>query len=177
MITPYFIFETERLSVRQYNAQDDALFYQLSSNEEVMRYIRPTVSKEDSDKLLSQNIQLYLSRANTGRWAIFEKNASKFIGTFSILPMDSDNTKLHIGYALLPQFWGKGYATEILAGGIHFFFTFHHADTLYAITEAPNIASQRVLEKCGFTYHNIQAEKEKTVLLFTLQRAGTFTHE
>ncbi|HWB26196.1 MAG TPA: GNAT family N-acetyltransferase [Chitinophagaceae bacterium] len=177
MITPQFIFETERLAVRQYNAQDDDLFYQLSSNEEVMRYIRPTVSKEDSDKLLVQNIHLYLSRANTGRWAMFERHTGNFVGSFSILAMDSDNAKLHIGYALLPQFWGRGYATEILRGGIGFFFRYHSSNTLYAIAEERNTASQKVLQKCGFTYQNSQMEKEKILLLFTLQRNFLTPHE
>ncbi len=170
MITAQFIFETNRLTVRQYNLQDDDLFYRLSSNEDVMRYIRPIVSKEDSDKLLEQNVQLYLSRPNTGRWAMFEKATGDFIGSFSILAMDSDSSKLHIGYALLPQFWGKGYASEVLQQGIYFFFYRHPANILYAITEEPNIASQKVLLKCGFACNNRQKEKEKDLLVYVLHR-------
>ena len=164
------IFETERLNVRQYNLLDEEYFYMLSSNQDVMRYIRPVVSREDSNKLLVQNVQLYLSKPNTGRWAVFEKTSGSFMGSFSILTMESDNAKLHIGYALLPQFWGLGYASELLRKGMDFFFTSHAADVIYAITEELNVASQKVLIKCGFNYYGRQKEKEKDLMLFVFYR-------
>lgn len=165
-----YIFETGRTSVRQYNLLDEDFFYQLSSNEQVMRYIRPVVSREDSNKLLAQNIQLYSSIPNTGRWAVFEKATGSFMGSFSVLSMESDNTKLHIGYALLPQYWGLGYATELLRQGLLFFFANHATDILYAITEEPNMGSQKVLAKCGFTCQGRQKEKGKDLLMFVLRR-------
>src|SRR5207237_862393 len=120
-----------------------------------------------------QNVQLYLSRPNTGRWAIFERASGSFVGSFSILAMEIDNSKLHIGYALLPQFWGRGYASEVLKQGIYFFFRHHTSGTLYAIAEEPNVMSQRVLIKCGFTFQNRQKEKEKDLLVYILQRNKT----
>ena len=165
-----FIFETERLKVRQYNLQDENEFYQLSGNAEVMRYIRPVVAKTDSDKLLIQNIQQYSIYPNTGRWAVFEKSTSNFVGSFSILVMDSDKNKLHIGYALLPRYWGQGLASELLRQGISFFFKVHSSDILYAITEQLNITSQKVLLKCGFFCLGKQKEGEKEVLIYILKR-------
>lgn len=173
MIPSQFIFETERLTVRRYNLRDDGLFYQLSGNEEVMRYIRPVVSKEDSDKSLALNLQLYVTNPNTGRWAVAEKASGNFVGSFSVLAMDTDNTKLHIGYALLPQFWGRGYASELLRHGIPFFFKHHSSSILYAITEEPNILSQKVLMKCGFIFHERLKEKEKDLLFYALHKDNT----
>lgn len=170
MITSFNLFETERLIVRQYTLQDEEYFYQFSSNQDVMRYIRPIVNREESARLLTLNMQLYLSRPNTGRWAIFCKATGSYIGSFSILEMDVDNTKLHIGYALLPQFWGMGYATEVLEQGIAYFFDNHAAQLVYAITEDGNIASQKVLLKCGFLYQGCQKDKDKELMIFTLQR-------
>lgn len=164
------IFETGRTSVREYNLLDEDFFYQLSSNEAVMRYIRPVVSREDSNKLLVQNIQLYTAIPNTGRWAVFEKATGNFMGSFSVLSMESDATKLHIGYALLPQFWGLGYATELLQQGLIYFFIKHATDIIYAITEEPNTGSQKVLIKCGFSYQGRQKEKGKDLLMFVLRR-------
>jgi ribosomal-protein-alanine N-acetyltransferase len=165
-----FIFETERLKIRRYNLDDCDRFYQLSGSEEVMRYIRPVISKADSDKSLVQNIHQYTLQPNTGRWAMFEKDTDTFVGSFSILVMDTDKNKLHIGYALLPQFWGRGLASEVLKQGINFFFNNHSAGTLYAITEQPNVNSQKVLIKCGFLYHATQKEGEKEVFIYVLNR-------
>ena len=51
----HIIFETERLIVRQYVFETDAdNFYLLNSDEEVMRYIRATKSKEDCDVFLKK---------------------------------------------------------------------------------------------------------------------------
>lgn len=170
MITNFNLFETERLIVRQYTLKDEEYFYQFSSNEDVMRYIRPVVNREESTRLLALNMQLYLSRPNTGRWAIFSKATGSYMGSFSILEMDADTTRLHIGYALLPQYWGMGYATEVLRQGVAYFFATHAAQMVYAITEDGNTASQNVLYKCGFECQGRQKEKDKQLLIFTLQR-------
>lgn len=171
MITNFNLFETGRLIVRQYTLQDEEYFYQFSSNQDVMRYIRPIVNREESASLLALNLQLYLSRPNTGRWAIFNKATGHYMGSFSILEMDIDKTKLHIGYALLPQFWGMGYATEVLQQGMAFFFANHNTPLLFAITEDENTASQKVLLKCGFAYQGTQREKDKNLMIFTVKRA------
>ena len=171
MITPFYLFETERLYIRQYNQQDEENFYLFSGNEDVMRYIRPVISREQSNLFLAQNIQLYLSKPNTGRWAVIEKATGNYIGSFSILSMESDDTRLHIGYALLPQFWGLGYATELLHQGLSFFFTKHTNTSIYGITEEANVASQKVLIKCGFSHYSRLQENGKEILIFVLNRS------
>jgi ribosomal-protein-alanine N-acetyltransferase len=161
------IFETQRLTVRRYTINDKDIFYLFSGNEEVMRYIRPVITKAESDQFLADNIQLYNTYPHTGRWAAFEKASGSFVGSFSILVMDAGNNKLHIGYALLPQYWGKGYATELLKQGMAYFFDKHTATELYAITQLPNIASQRVLLKAGFRQTGTLTEREHEALVFT----------
>jgi RimJ/RimL family protein N-acetyltransferase len=55
--------------------------------------------------------------------------------------------KREVGYWLGREFWGKGIATQALAE----FLKQIHERPLYAHVAKHNIASQRVLEKCGFT--------------------------
>lgn len=52
-----------------------------------------------------------------------------------------------VGYWLGKEYWGKGIATQALAEFLK------HVDTrpLYAHVARHNVASRRVLEKCGFT--------------------------
>jgi RimJ/RimL family protein N-acetyltransferase len=52
-----------------------------------------------------------------------------------------------ISYWIGREYWGKGIATEALAR----FLTYVEARPLYARAAKDNIASIRVLEKCGFT--------------------------
>ncbi len=51
-----------------------------------------------------------------------------------------------VGYWLGREFWGKGIAT----GALRLFIEGETVRPLYAYVAKPNIASQRVLEKCGF---------------------------
>lgn len=70
-----------------------------------------------------------------------------------------DADKTYVGYWLGKEFWGKGIATRALAK----FLRFVRTRPLYAIAARQNLASIRVLEKCGFTICGIE---------FVLDEAG-----
>ena len=171
-LSPQFILETPRLIVRQYTMNDADDFFALNSNEDVMRYIRPPKNKKECDAFLSQNINFYNTHPYMGRWATFEKKSKKFVGSLAIIPIEEDSDSIQIGYALMPFAWGKGYATELVQFGKKFFFSKHNADVLYALTEQPNLASQKVLLKCGFLQDDIVMESGKELLRFNLMRGA-----
>jgi RimJ/RimL family protein N-acetyltransferase len=60
--------------------------------------------------------------------------------------------RLTIGYALAPEIWGKGYATEAVLAAIEAGFTLTNAVEMLATAHIENPASRRVLEKCGFAH-------------------------
>lgn len=168
--TNLLIFETQRLLVRRYTSADADSFFRFCGSEDVMRYIRPVISRQESDTFLAANIQLYDAYPNTGRWAAFERASGEYVGSFSVLTMEGAETRFHIGYALLPQYWGKGFASELLAAGMRYFFNAHNQQTLFAITEVPNTASQNVLLKAGFSQTGILDEGGKTALVYSFNR-------
>jgi RimJ/RimL family protein N-acetyltransferase len=55
-----------------------------------------------------------------------------------------------VGYWLGKEYWGKGIATQALSA----FLGLVKERPLYAYVAKPNIASRRVLEKCGFTLYS-----------------------
>lgn len=55
-----------------------------------------------------------------------------------------------IGYGLLPEYWGQGYATEALIAAVKWALDQPGAERIEAETEPENTASQRVLVKAGF---------------------------
>ncbi len=154
------IFETEALLVRQFTSADTESFFLLNGNEQVMRYIRPAKSRVDSDIFLTENLRHYEEYPGTGRWAVAEKSSGNIIGMFSILFLEQGTNKLHIGYALLPAYWGRGYATLLLKAGLDYFFKHHEGETLYALTRKDNVASEKVLLKCGFELEGEFKENE-----------------
>jgi RimJ/RimL family protein N-acetyltransferase len=60
--------------------------------------------------------------------------------------------RLTIGYALAPEVWGKGLATEAVLAAIEAGFTLTDAIEMLATAHIENPASRRVLDKCGFMH-------------------------
>ncbi len=63
-----------------------------------------------------------------------------------------ENRCVEIGYALAPQVWGKGFATEAVRGLVDLIFNVTPAVRIIASSRVANTASRRVLEKSGLTY-------------------------
>lgn len=60
-----------------------------------------------------------------------------------------------VGYAFLPQAWGRGYAQEAAAGVLRHAVEVLGIPKLAAITTLENFASMAVLRKIGFTYQGV----------------------
>ena len=163
------ILETTRLTVRQYSMDDINYFFSLNSNAETMKYIRPVRSREECLKILGQIIENYAAHPKIGGWAAFEKETKNYIGSLAIFPI-AETEEIQIGYSFLPPYWGKGYATELTKAGINYYFKHHPFDELHAITSIPNIASQKVLLKCGFVENGTKHEGEELLQRFIMQR-------
>lgn len=164
------IFETNRLLVRHYVFETDAdNFFLLNSDEEVMRYIRATKSREDCDAFLKQIIESYKINPLIGRWAAEEKAKEKFVGSFAIIPIEGTED-IQLGYAFLKDNWGKGFASELTKAALDYYFRNSNADHIYAIAEHANIASHNVLFKNGFVNHGVRKEGDKELMQFLYKK-------
>lgn len=161
------VFETKRLIVRRYTSEDFDNFYRLNRDEEVMRYIRPPMSLEETKEFLQKNIDLYTEFPLLGRWAAFDKNGD-FVGSFAVIHIPG-STDIQLGYALLKEYWGKGYATELTARGVQYAIE-NDIDPLFAVTEDANVPSQKVLLKNSFEFLYSGKEGEKILFRYRLKR-------
>ena len=157
------IFETERLIVRQFTIGDAYEFFLINGDEEVVRYIRPVKTREECDIFLQEIIKYPEENPLSGRWAVYEKNSEAFVGSFAAIPI-RDTDKMQLGYALLREMRGKGYATELTKKGIEYFFEKTDYPVVYAQTESENIASMKVLLRCGFVESGRHKEGEKEIV-------------
>lgn len=74
------------------------------------------------------------------------------------LPVPGKNGWASLGYAILPVHGGKGFATEATTVMIESARSLPRVGGVRAITDSKNIASRRVLEKCGLTPTGMTAE-------------------
>lgn len=163
------IFETERLIVRQYNFElDNENFFLMNSDEEVVRYIRPVKSRAECEIFLKQVVDDAETNPLMGRWAVIEKATGDFVGSFAFIPIEGTNDN-QLGYALLKEYWGKGFATELMKEGVNYVFTKTSLNEVFGVTEAANIASQKVLIKTGFTLLKTYREGVKDLCCFRLE--------
>ena len=57
-----------------------------------------------------------------------------------------------VGYSFLPDYWGRGYATEAAQAMVHYLFTEVGVGRMESSLHPDNPASARVLEACGMTF-------------------------
>jgi [ribosomal protein S5]-alanine N-acetyltransferase len=161
----HIVFETERLLVRRYTLADEENFFRLNNDIDVVRFIRPPKSRQESHEFLLQNLAMYEQFPFMGRWAMLHKPSGDFIGSFAVFPID--NTKdIQLGYSLFTEHWGKGYATESIPAGRQYAFDNLCLKEIFAITEKENTASQKALLKCGFAQTGDKVENGRTLFRF-----------
>ncbi|MCL1873300.1 MAG: GNAT family N-acetyltransferase [Clostridiales bacterium] len=144
------IVETDRLILRPYNFKYINDYYSLMSDHLVWGYstIIPHENILQSEQKLREIIAQYAD-GFIGFHALFRKDGNIFIGEAGILSFDDEANKCVIGYNLLPDFWRKGYATEISESLIEYAFAELHIERIEALALKSNTASCKVLEKSG----------------------------
>lgn len=164
------IFETDRLLVRRYTKEDFENFFRLNGDAEVMRYIRPVQSREEAIAAFEKQLDDYEAMPGFGRWAVHLKTTYEFVGSFAMIPIPDEPAKLQLGYAFPKESRGKGYATELTIAGLDHFRNQTTLPEIYAVTETPNVASQKVLLKAGFQPFGMKMEGDKELLVFIVRR-------
>ncbi len=90
-------------------------------------------------------------------FAILENGTKEVVGVIGINPIE-ENNRGHVGYYISKDHWGKGYGTSALGMIIKFAFETMNLRKLHTCVYKPNVASQRVLEKNGFTRCGVMKE-------------------
>ncbi|TYQ18143.1 UNVERIFIED_CONTAM: ribosomal-protein-alanine N-acetyltransferase [Acetivibrio alkalicellulosi] len=150
-------FKSERLLFRDFIKDDYDLFSSIFSNEEVMRYAYMDQINDISEmtEYFNQVINNVTVTQNKSSYefAVFLKDEQNFIGFADIL-IDYHCSRVkhgEIGYFLLPQYWGQGYATEIAEVHTDFCFTEIKTHKVVASCNANNPQSERIMKKIGMT--------------------------
>lgn len=150
-------FESKRLKFRYFTEQDFPLFSSIFSNEQVMRYA--WIDKIDDNECMVQlfndflNHDGKLNKNNSYIFAVFLREDDRFIG-FADMIIQSQNSNGgcgEIGYFLLPEHWGKGYATELARALIDVGFTKYGLHKISARCNSNNLKSENVMKKVGMT--------------------------
>ncbi len=85
------------------------------------------------------------------RFAIVDKASDNLVGTIGFHTLSSANRSAELAYDIHPSFWGKGIATEVCKWIVNWGHSARGFSRILACVLDTNVASTRVLEKCGFS--------------------------
>ena len=144
--------QTDRLILRPFTADDVETLLSIYQTEGIRKYFPP------SPPVTIERIQRFITRQQEdwdqygyGIWGIVPKDASQVIGWVGLTFLPELN-ETEVGYLLDKPFWGKGFATEAARASLQFGFEQCGLDHIVALVFADNLASRRVIEKCGMTF-------------------------
>lgn len=141
-------FETSRLLMQKLRYEDaPEIFYTYASKLEATRFMSwPThESLKDTKRFLSYAINGWRSGTDFS-YGIRLKGTSRFIGSCGVI---NDAGKIQFGYILGPLHWGKGYTTEVCQKLLSILKNMPEVYRISTFVDAENIASAKVLYKCG----------------------------
>ncbi|MEC7838610.1 MAG: GNAT family N-acetyltransferase [Chlamydiota bacterium] len=167
--------ETERLILRKITETNSKDIYKLQSRPEVMRFIGKGVPRSEEEAL--SLFKLLLDHQNECGFSLcptYEKSSGVLIGFAGLVHLECDisNPEVEVGYWFLPEYWGKGYATEAAKACIEWAFTHLSIDKIVGITHPDHKRSQHVLKKSGLKYIGASIYRGNDVHRFEVMRQG-----
>ncbi len=179
-------FQTARLSARRIEADDFEQLCQMHRNPHVMATLGGVRSDDETRQMLAAYLD-HWQHYGFGLWMFFLETLSpggrgwgeggviatgKFVGRGGVRQiMIEGHDEVEVAYALLPEFWNQGLATEIATASVQIAFTQLNLPELVCFTLPTNLASRRVMEKCGFQYDRDFIWKELPHVLYRLKKS------
>ena len=146
------MIETERLLIRPPTDDERGAIlalWRVPANERVP----PDVSEEQ-----------LRTWAESVRWGVWERETEELVGDCGLF-FDEGHGEWELAYGFRRDRWGRGYATEAARACVRHGFDELDLEKIVADVDPANVASVRVLEKCGF--EKIGGEGDKLVYAVT----------
>jgi len=140
---------TPRLILRPWSPEDAERLVAILQEPDILRYFPRTDPRprEKVDKYIAHHLSHWQERG-CGHWAVVTLADGRVIG-WNGLEFLPETEETEVAYLLSKEVWGRGYATEAARAAVHFGFTNCGLEKIIGLTHPENIASARVLEKCG----------------------------
>jgi RimJ/RimL family protein N-acetyltransferase len=142
------MISTPRTQLRCWEDADRDAFAAMHADPEVMQDYGGPISRRESDAKLDRYVAAYHQHGFC-RWAI-EGREGAVLGYAGIMPSRRDHpigSHLEIGWRLMRQAWGHGYATEAARAALNDGFARMRFAEVVAYTAPDNLRSQAVMNR------------------------------
>lgn len=145
-------FSTDRLTGRRPSALDEAFLVGAWSDPRLTDWLGGSRDREGVRRLLAHWDELWGHRAY-GVWIVCDRRTEQSTGWVLLHPMDfGGHTGTEVGWAIRPDRWREGLASEAAARVVEIGFDDCGLDEIISGTMTENVASRGVMEKLGFRY-------------------------
>ncbi len=159
---PYMdkIKDTKRLKIRRISETDVDSIFKLRSAPETFKYvdIEPYQNLLRAQSFI-KSVLKDIENKEGYFWCIEQLNQEfhsyEFVGTICLWNFDEKREIAEVGYEILPEYYGKGIATEALEAILDFIKQELDIKEIHAITHEQNLPSNKLLLRHGFELRGI----------------------
>ena len=152
---PVIIGETERLIIRESIVSDAETFALLYEDIDVKKFLEcPNAhTVAEWEDYLEAYAEHQYGFYEYGMWTVLEKESGNVVGRMGLelQELEAGEEMLALGYALLPEYRGKGYALEACEEILDYCKICGYADEVWVKIDADNEASLRLFDRLKAT--------------------------
>ena len=171
--------------LQEFSIEDADSIYKISNQPEISNFLPDWKSTRDQriDWVTNYEIpankaflEAVKSTADTGdhflKLGVFISATDEFIGWCCTgIKEELPAPNREIMYAISAKYQGNGYATVASLGLIHYLFTNTNLEILNAVALPHNPSSNKVIEKCGFTFEGKRMIDDELFNHYTLRKS------
>ncbi|OAK31528.1 acetyltransferase [Bacillus wiedmannii] len=185
-LTKLFRIDCGDIYLQEFTVKDAESIYKIANQPEIEKFLPDWKSTKEQRvnwvvnyEIPENKALLNAVRTTTNidnhilRLGIFKKTTNEFIGwccTGMKVELPAPNRE--IMYAVSSEYHNNGYATQATKGLIGYLFENTNVDVLNAIALIKNVPSNKVIEKCGFTYLGQQMIENQIYNHYVLSKSG-----
>lgn len=161
-------FTTDRIKARRLTPGDLDDLATLYQTPEVTATLGGSRSREEVIQALERHLN-HWDEYGFGYFIFEDKESGAFMGRGGLQRCNVDGRdEVEVGYAFMPDYWGKGFATQVAHELLRIGFEELNLASIIGFTLPGNEASKRVLEKNGFVFEKEMMYKGLPHVLFRL---------
>ncbi|MED2186720.1 GNAT family N-acetyltransferase [Bacillus wiedmannii] len=184
--TNLFKIDCGDLYLQEFTVNDAESIYKIANQPEIEKFLPDWKSTKEqrvnwvtNDEIPENKAFLHAVRTTNNiddhilKLGIFKKSPNEFVGWCCTSMKDElPSPNREIMYAVSSEYHNKGYATKATKGLINYLFKNTNVDVLNAIAVINNVPSNKVIEKCGFTYLGQQMIENQIYNHYVLSKSG-----
>lgn len=140
-----------RISLQKINEQDFEAYYSLAGNTRVMEKITgKSLTREETQKKFNSLLENGKLHDSYGCFKVSDSTNKELLGFGKLEITEESPFEAELGYLLEPEFWGRGYGSEIASQLMKKAESDPELTRVFAITDPGNMGSRKILLRLGF---------------------------